>query len=323
MKKKILINILTAIILTFYITINAQEVHEFAPVGAEWYYNYAETDGPYGHFKNVISEKDTTIDGENCRVLKQYFDNIGTSTESYIIKQNFGKIYYYYKNEWNLLFDFDVQVDDTVIFTFMYDKYNYDTSETIDSVFSARFVIHSIETNNQELKTIVSEIIGEDIPVSEGEPIFASFTYSYTEKIGLNYPIGVPGYSGFIPYFSNLPQIAVDYLEFLRCYSDSEISYTTDTWAATSLPCDNTVLDIEDISAKQKLNIFPNPSTGIVNIISNENSLVSIFDITGKIVAEYNVNANEEFSFSQFAGIYIVKIESYNKVTIQKLIIEQ
>lgn len=315
--------ILLLLFIGIYVSVNAQVSQEFASVGAEWYYNNASSHGPYGHFKYFKSEKDTIVAGDSCRILKQYFDSTTTATESYIIKQNAGKIYYYYRNEWNLLFDFDVQVDDTVIFTFMYDKYNYDTSETIDSVFSARFVIHSIETNNQELKTIVSEIIGEDIPVSEGEPIFASFTYSYTEKIGLSYLKGVPEYSGFIPYFSNLPQIAVDYLEFLRCYSDSEISYTTDTWAATSLPCDNTVLDIEDISAKQKLNIFPNPSTGIVNIISNENSLVSIFDITGKIVAEYNVNANEEFSFSQFAGIYIVKIESYNKVTIQKLIIEQ
>lgn len=322
MKKKILINILTAIILTFYITINAQEVHEFAPVGAEWYYNYAETDGPYGHFKNVISEKDTTIDGENCRVLKQYFDNIGTSTESYIIKQNFGKIYYYYKNEWNLLFDFDVQVDDTVEFTFRYGKYNNETEQTTDTVFSARFVIQNIEINSQNLKSIVSEIIEEDIPISEGEPIFCCFTYTYTEKIGLNYPIGVPGYSGFIPYFDNLPHVAVDLLEFLRCYSDSEFSFISDTWTETSLACDNSVLDIDDLETKENIIIFPNPSTGIVNIISTEYTLISIFDITGKIVAQYSVNANEDFSFTQTAGMYIVKSETKNKVTTQKLIIE-
>jgi hypothetical protein len=68
--------------------------------------------------------------------------------------------------------------------------------------------------------------------------------------------------------------------------------------------------------------VYPNPSNGVVNIAVTENSVVSVMDVAGRTVAMYNVNANEEVSFTQSAGMYIVKVESNGKVSTHKLVIE-
>ena len=77
---------------------------EFAPLGAEWFYTY---DFGYcsNHLNRIFSEKDTIVDGNNCRLLKQYYDNSNTASEKYIMKQEQGKVYYYYKGIFNLLYD--------------------------------------------------------------------------------------------------------------------------------------------------------------------------------------------------------------------------
>jgi hypothetical protein len=89
------------------------------------------------------------------------------------------------------------------------------------------------------------------------------------------------------------------------------------------------VLDfaVEIVSGTQNINnnivsVYPNPSNGLVNIAVTETSVVSVMDIAGRTVAMYNVNANDEVSFTQSAGMYIVKVESNGKVSTHKLVIE-
>lgn len=71
-----------------------------------------------------------------------------------------------------------------------------------------------------------------------------------------------------------------------------------------------------------KINIYPNPSNGEVNINVSENSLVKVYDVTGRIVEEHNVNANSTLNFNQSKGVYSVQIESNGVVKTQKLIIQ-
>lgn len=66
------------------------------------------------------------------------------------------------------------------------------------------------------------------------------------------------------------------------------------------------------------VNIYPNPSTGLVNISVSEFSNVEIYDITGKMIDNFSINANETHSFTQSAGMYIVKINN----EVQKIVIE-
>jgi len=125
---------------------------EFAPMGAEWYYTYTFGCCPENHFNHIISEKDTIIEGSNCRVLRQYYNNSNTASEKFIIKQEQGKVYYYYQDKFNLLFDFDAEVNDIVEFSFMYS----------DTVLSARYHVEDISINAQNLKTFTTKFIDID-----------------------------------------------------------------------------------------------------------------------------------------------------------------
>ncbi|MDR2475632.1 MAG: hypothetical protein LBD45_07215, partial [Bacteroidales bacterium] len=91
-----------------------EDILPFAPVGAEWHYSYAFGCCPENHFNHIISEKDTIVEGNSCRVLRQYYDNLTVASETYIVKQEQGKVYYYYQDQFNLLFDFDAEVNDII-----------------------------------------------------------------------------------------------------------------------------------------------------------------------------------------------------------------
>jgi len=69
------------------------------------------------------------------------------------------------------------------------------------------------------------------------------------------------------------------------------------------------------------ISIYPNPSTGKVNINVTENSTVKIIDIAGRIVKDFNINAFEEVNFTQSAGMYVIQIESNSGISTHKLII--
>ncbi len=81
------------------------------------------------------------------------------------------------------------------------------------------------------------------------------------------------------------------------------------------------VSEIEDI-ANNLVNIYPNPSTGLVNITATENSTIKVVDIAGRIVEEFSVNAFEEINFTQSAGMYVVQVESNGNASTHKLIIK-
>jgi len=69
--------------------------------------------------------------------------------------------------------------------------------------------------------------------------------------------------------------------------------------------------------------VYPNPSNGLVNVQVSEKSIVTLFDLTGRVIATYQVNRNETISFNQAAaGVYILKVESENHVSTHKLIVQ-
>ena len=201
---------------------------EFAPIGAEWYYTFTVGgENPANHFNHVVSEKDTTIEGNNCRILRQYYDYSEIANEKYIIQQEQGKVYYYYQEQFNLLFDFDAEAGDTVKFTFKYQKYNFDNMPLYkDTVLSARYEIEAITTNSHYLKIFKSKILEEDKYIVHNELVLPIFYY-YTEKTGYE--------SVFIPMFDNAAHTADSHFA-LRCYSDANLSLVSDWWNYQSLP---------------------------------------------------------------------------------------
>ena len=214
------------------IEINSQT--SFSPIGAEWYYNCnANGNIMQSHLNRVVSEKDSIVEDNHCRVLSQYYDNSTMASEKYILKQDRGKIYYYCQNKFNLLFDFDTEIGDIVEFTFKYKKYDYDNYPAYkDTLLSARYEIESITKNAQNLKTVATKIIEED-KFSDNQINILPWNYSYTEIIGYYYE--------FMPTLDNLAHTAEDKFPMLRCYRDDNFSFVSEEWSATSLPCNFSV----------------------------------------------------------------------------------
>ena len=73
--------------------------------------------------------------------------------------------------------------------------------------------------------------------------------------------------------------------------------------------------------------IFPNPTTGLLNVVVPENATVQLLDVSGKqVILQTNVNANEkhEMNVENVAnGIYMMKIFNNNFVSMKKVVINK
>ena len=226
---------------------------EFASIGTKWHYSYS-TDSPIKNFNCIVSEKDTVVEGYSCRILSQYHDNSTVASKKYIIKQEKqgelyygGKVYYYYQDRFNLLFDFDAKINDTVTFTFMYKEYSNDFPLGKDTLFSARFRVESTTTNYRGLKVFTTRILKEDVLHFGGISVPPFSEYSYTERIGFEDLLGTPLYREFIPMFDNMLYPEIEYFRGLRCFFGSgwdpgiEWVFGPSEWWNSSLPCNYTV----------------------------------------------------------------------------------
>jgi hypothetical protein len=193
---------------------------EFAPIGAEWYYNYRESmDGPETGYYLLKSIKDTTIDSKVCRILshtlmnsKGLSMNKGESILYEDVKEN--RIYRYLFGNFYLLYDFTKTTGDTIIIKEPYSETQYDSIVTVvDSV--------GIETvaENIQLKVLyVRSDVGRKY----------DFQGKIVEKIGnlqYLYPFDQLVCDGGCP----LP---------LRCYNDDQISFVSHEPYAMQVPCD-------------------------------------------------------------------------------------
>jgi len=304
----------TLIFLSFLLYSTSFAQTEFAPVGAEWFYTY---DFGYcsNHLNRIFSEKDTIVDGNNCRLLKQYYDNSNSASEKYIMKQEQGKVYYYYKGIFNLLYDYGAEINDTINFSLMGKKYFFDNNQNppfweIDTVFSVRCIVESISIDAQNLRTFTTRILEEDRFDN-----YFPYMYKYTEVTGFH--------SEFILKINNeyyIPEYPP--YRFLRCYSDAGFSFISDEWAATSLPCDYFKnIGINKLK-EENINIYPNPFDNKISVFANNGVNITILDFLGKVIYCTKLsNGVNEISANHFPkGIYFAKIQGINNCHISKIV---
>ena len=301
MKNKITF-FLICLIYCLILQTNAQT--EFAPIGAEWHYTYARGgQDPNRYLNSIISEKDTIIEGNRCRILRQYYNNSNIASEKYIIKQKNGKVYHYYQDQFYLLFDFDVEVNDTIRISFIGQRIG-DNLFLPDTVISLRYKIESITTNAHNLKEFVAEVLDEDL-LELPKYIMRNwlYTYRYTERIG-NEVV-------FLPFSFIYPETANHHYS-LRCYSDSDIAYISDWWNYQSLPCNYSINSGIDTLNDENVKIYPNPFNDNVFVFTKDERNIEIIDISGKVVYSSELlNGMNEISTTHFLkGIYLVKIQN-------------
>lgn len=111
-------------------------------------------------------------------------------------------------------------------------------------------------------------------------------------------------------------------------YTDGDrfvVSITADNGTAKNLQYYYvTVLDgifVTETAVESPINIFPNPSTGILNIENAVNSTISVFNIIGEeIITVDQATQNTKIDLSKYAeGTYIVRVVSENNVVSKKI----
>ncbi len=85
----------------------------------------------------------------------------------------------------------------------------------------------------------------------------------------------------------------------------------------------STLSGFQTPSASRELSIYPNPSTGILNIDGlPENTRLSVFNTFGKVIMKNEVSTSVEINLTdQAKGVYFIRIESEGRSYFEKLIL--
>lgn len=238
---------------------------------------------------------------------------IDTSNASYygLLREINKKVYFrpdslYYNNDnswssfcfasnWNrnedlLLYDFNVNEGDTIVYPFLDSLSIFITS--IDSIL--------IQTNYRKKFNYNISSWGNSSSCSH-----FGVGYNYVEGIG---DISTGLFSLYISYFENA--------ESLNCFEDDEVSFSNVSNCMT--------LGTDDVMIKDSNQIYPNPASEVlfIEIDNPTTNLIYILDITGKEI--YTTKALQRTTTIDVSylksGLYMVKIVSNQGNITSKLI---
>ncbi len=287
MKKYLLV--VSLILLAFSCRLTAQT---WAPVGAEWYYDASVfTTSAYVHIESV---KDTSIQNPQqttefitCQVLRKtryYYDYITQNTGHHVLGHEYtyasdDKVFIYKNNAFYTLYNFAANVGDEWELPYSYDV----GSDCVE---------------------------GRVRVVAKGDTLINGATLRYIKLEPINgYSWGIYGLViekiGPVQHYM-LPEqyCLMDFFEgqHLRCYNDSEMSFST----ATVSDCD--YLSIDDVQTEQLFAIQPNPATTHININNTHAGQLSIYALNGQLLKQITLKPQQPTDISDLStGAYILQ----------------
>ncbi len=310
MKKLILI----AFVFLYTINVKAQM---WCPPGAEWYFTaYSYYPSANGYFK-IKYTNDTVVNGLTYKKLIKSFHGFhpmffsiggyGSFTAEVIYTREQNNVVYL---NTDTLYNFNATIGSKWLRPQL--MYNFSLNSSCDAPRRYVTVVDTghITINAVYLKTLKLEYVSKAVETSTNFPLVTS-TVTVCEKIGNLYgvfePIACETYSTII---INHPIFDVP----LRCYSDNNFALHTNpqytgtcTYVATT--------SINELKIKnEELKIYPNPTNGILNIVSTGSATkIEIINILGKLVKEEELKLEEQLiDISNLQnGIYLLKV--YNK----------
>jgi hypothetical protein len=283
---------------------NAQAA-AWASIGAKWWYNSPQYDAAIdAHYTFLECTGDTIINGKSCSVI----------SDSLFMYQENDSVFYWFNNEFRLIYDFSANVNDTIKLTYKAGIYNDSTHSVFnikDTVIEHLVVVESIDTvlvSGKLLKRFHVSIQADSTYYFY--PFKMSGNYNYTEQIGSNYFL--------IDEVFGQPSI-YDHSIKLRCYSDNSIDeYKSDWWKTYNKACDYS-LHVNDAFDDSFFTIYPNPANEIINIESSENiQSIEIYNLAGQLLIHQQLNTKySAIDIEQLnKAVYIVKIK-VNEADIQ------
>ena len=283
-----------------------ERMNEFAPIGAEWYYNYEPDVTLDEGYQKITVLRDTIIDNQSCRLLQvrnigySYFykDYYDYKTGNIILYEKDNIVYYYKNKQFYVLYDFAAKAGDS------YNSIGYlsNCSQTFKvSIDSVTYV----EVDEQLLKNF-------HVTLND------SFQTNYIEKIGYD--------EYLLPQFGFGCEILTGphYPGPLRCYSDDSIGiYSTNIVSN----CDYITSSTEN-KIFNDLKFFPNPTESYVTISNPSNikiTKIELIDISGRIVQMWNATecAGKRLCIQHISpGVYLLKAETDAGIKSEKLVVQ-
>lgn len=261
------------------------KAQDFAPIGAVWHYSYQTIDPNVISFKKVESVSDTTINGIQCKKIRE-----NTSNEAYYVYSKNDSVFVYKENSFHLLYNFGANSGETITLGNYYKTYNgLPLVMTIDSV-----------------KTIL--IAGQQRKVQFvtcGDGMVISFGGQVIQGIGnTNYMFPTLDFASEGP---------------LRCYQEANSAtfinpyYTEGNWNKTD--CEQIiVINSSSETTNMSISFFPDSENNYLKTTGAEqHSAYKIFDTNGKIVLHGVINNLNTIDIQSLnKGIYLIEIKSSN-----------
>jgi len=289
------------ILFIIFIPVLAQSQNWF-PIGATWYYNYREQQifPAIGYTKYTVI-KDTVVDSKPSKLIIQEtvrYNGDTLPTNFIIVREENSKVYYYYNNTFRLMYDFTLNVGDTLAIDI--------SSSYCDSV--SPLIVDSIKNiyiNGINLRVQYVKGIYYYSGVWQG--LVDTITFPIIEKVGND----VYNNSTNSFFFNPVCFVGEGFiLNNLRCYIDSNILYKGGSYYNQNLgysyPCDTLIndLDVTNLSKNENIELFPNPSSDFVIIKAGSTiNFIEVYDFCGKLLN----------TFQPYCNNYTVNIKLYQQ----------
>ncbi len=101
---------ITLILSSLFLFFTMHSQVEMFPIGAEWHYEIGDIQPPYGNYHHSIVEKDTIVAGKTGRLV------VADNGNKEIVYEDSGRVYYFFKDKFRKIYDFNVKEGDTVEF---------------------------------------------------------------------------------------------------------------------------------------------------------------------------------------------------------------
>lgn len=301
------------LVLLFFLPVILIGQKQYAPLNATWNYEGHEIDC-LGNHQQFVVEREVMIGDKNCSIIQAYIasdvnpDFIRTN-DSLVVWEDSNRVYFLEDSSFYLLYDFEMEVGDTVEY---YDPINrglFSSSENIDPTQGPnelRFVVTGIEEKN---------ISGELRKHFSTENIFEDDLFSCQEIIIENIGSTSQGITGDVCFY-----VAEGCFGGLNCYSNDQIEYLTSDFIVTPNPACDPIDSNENLAELKSILIAPNPASDYIEIKTTlEIVAVDLLTIQGKKIRTYGSDRLLDVSDVP-SGLYFLLIAGKDFKTSVKLV---
>ncbi len=299
----------TILFFLFISTASFAQQHEFAPVGATWYYDTYLIGNVFVSASQYVSN-DTLIAGKTCKWLADESPDVWGFYRDIAVYKDSGRVYWVdpQTEVFHLAYDFNTVPGDTVtVYSSTADYPSTRIPDTLQVVIddTGSTIVNGFRLKTQIIRTVPAKRIGM---------YSSAFSGSVIEDVGF-FNEGFEQLSLFLPYYET-PPIRIS---SIICYEDNELGLQRYNGFTLS-NCDYSV-SIPNILSTQEIKVYPNPTSGSLSI-GNFNAVANyaIYTLLGKLIDYGNADlGNNTIDVSSLPkGTYYMGVETENQVYFTK-----